>query len=169
MSSISINFPAQSLVQQRAHVGRVYGFSCDVRHEDRTLRVDLPRSSGGGATGPHPGQLLRASLGACLVMGCTLWARRLGVALDEVQLEIACSYDERGQLGLDDAVPVGWQRLELDLSITSAAPQSEVERVVETARRLSPMLQNLSPAIEQVFRLHLLQPSLIAETKGPLP
>ncbi len=144
--------------RQLAHVGRAYGLSCDVQHEDRTLRVDLPRAEGGGATGPHPGQLLRASVGACLVMACTQWAKRLDVAIDDVQLDIACSYDERGQLGIDDSVPVGWQRIELDLAITSTAPAADIERVVDTARRLSPMLQNLSPAIEQVFRLHLIRP-----------
>ncbi len=169
MSSIVPTFLAELPQRQVAQVALVYGLACDVSHSDRTLRVDLPRAAGGGATGPHPGQLLRASIGACLVMGCVLWARKLGVAIDDVQLELACTYDERGQLGLDASVAVGWQRLELDLLVTSAAAPSEVERVVETARRLSPMLQNLSPAIEQVFRLRVISPSFLNETKGPRP
>jgi uncharacterized OsmC-like protein len=168
MSSILHISEAGPLFRPVAHVSRGYGLSCDVSHDDRTLRVDLPRSAGGGATGPHPGQLLRASIGACLVMGCTLWAQRLGVVLDDVQLEIACSYDERGQLGLDELVPIGWQKLELSLVITSAATAEEVERVVETARRLNPMLHNLSPAIEQVFHLRLLSPPSKLEPKGPV-
>src|SRR5688572_23303241 len=126
MSTILHTFQPVLPQRQTAQVARVYGLACDVSHEDRTLRVDLPRSAGGGATGPHPGQLLRASIGACLVMACTLWAERLGVVLDEVRLEIASSYDERGQLGLDDAVPVGWQRLELDLFVVSAADAREI-------------------------------------------
>ncbi|MGC4089506.1 MAG: OsmC family protein [Polyangiaceae bacterium] len=152
---------ATSNTTQRAQVSRAYGFACDVSHSDRTLRVDLPRSAGGGATGAHPGQLLRASVGACLVIGCTYWARRLGVELDDVRLELACSYDERGQLGLDDSVSIGWQRIEIDLHITSSAARADVERVVMTAQRLSPMLHNLSPSIERIFRLHINQ--------GPLP
>jgi uncharacterized OsmC-like protein len=152
--------------QQRAHIARAYGLSCDVRHDDRTQRVDLPRSAGGGSTGPHPGQLLRASIGACLVMGCTTWAEHFGVSLDDVKLDILCSYDERGQLGLDDSVPVSWQRVELDLFITSSAEASVVEQVVDTVLRLSPMLNALSPSIERIFKLHLSSPKSNPESKG---
>ena len=35
------------------------------------------------------------------------------------------------------------------------APEAEVRRVIEAADRLSPLLANLSPAIERIHRLHL--------------
>src|SRR6187402_176275 len=98
MSSILHSFTPAAPQRPVARVERGFGLSCDVRHDDRTIRVDLPRAAGGGATGPHPGQLLRASVGACLVMSCTQWAQRLDVVLDDVQLELACTFDERGQL-----------------------------------------------------------------------
>ncbi len=63
-----------------------------------------------------------------------------------------CETDVRGQLGIAD-VPIGWHRIMVDVCITSAAPEADVRRVVETADRLSPLLANLSPAIERVHRL----------------
>src|SRR5689334_7319778 len=87
--------PALGAERAEARVRLAYGFACDVEHDDRTVRVDLPVSEGGGATGPHPGQLLRASLGACLVMGYRIWAARFNVPLDDVTVHVACEYDTR--------------------------------------------------------------------------
>lgn len=134
-----------------ARVRFAYGISCEVEHEDRTVRVDLPASEGGTATGPHPGQLLRASLGACLLMGYRKWADRLGVPLEDARLSITAEYDERGQLGLDPDVSPGWQRLVLRVTLVSAAPESDVRRVLDVAHSTSPMLANLSDRVERVF------------------
>ena len=50
-----------------------------------------------------------------------------------------CETDVRGQMGIAD-VPVGWQRIVVDVCIASTAPEADVRRVVETADRLSPLL-----------------------------
>src|SRR5450432_1639393 len=123
------------------------GMACDVEHGDRTFRVDQPPSEGGGGAGPHPGQLMRASLGACLAIGYRIWGARLGVAIDAVEVDLTCEYDARGQMGVSEDVAVGWQQVRFDVRITSAAPEDDVRRVVETADRLSPMLANLAPAV----------------------
>jgi uncharacterized OsmC-like protein len=145
----------RALHRGHARVRLVHGVACDVEHDDRTLRVDLPATEGGGATGPHPGQLMRASLGACLAMGLRIWAARLEVTVAGVHLDVECEYDPRGQLGVDAHARVGWSRVVFDVVIESAAPEADVLRVVETARALSPMLANLSPSIEQVFRVRV--------------
>ena len=62
---------------------------------------------------------------------------------------MTCDSDARGQSGVADDVAVGWQRLRIDVAITSAAPEADVRRVVETADRLSPMLANLAPGVER--------------------
>lgn len=134
------------------------GLTCDVELEDRTLRADQPRGEGGSGSGPHPGQLMRASLGACLAMGYRLWAARLDVPIDGVEVEVQAEFDARGQAGVAGDVPVGWQRVRFDVAVTSPAPEADVRRVVETADRLSPMLANLDPRIERAFRLTVSRP-----------
>ena len=129
------------------------GLACEVEHEDRTQRVDLPAADGGDGSAPHPGQLMRASLGACLSMGYRLWAARLEVPIEAVELEITCDYDARGQMGVSDDVPVGWREIRIHVTVTSDAPHEEIERVVQTTHRLSPMLANLSSAIRQTHHL----------------
>ncbi len=137
--------------QTKVHMGE--GLACEAFHEDGTVRADQPASEGGTATGPHPGQLMRAGLGACLAMGYRLWAARLGTPIDAVDVEIVCAYDARGQMGLAPEIAIGWQRISFHVTIVSAAPPDEIHRVVETADRLSPMLANLSVAVERSHRL----------------
>jgi uncharacterized OsmC-like protein len=135
------------------------GFACDVACDDRPVRVDLPEAEGGTATGPHPGQLMRASLAACLAMGYRLWAGRLGIALHDVEVAVECAYDVRGQMGLDPSVPVGWQSICYAVTITSDAAEADLCRVVDTADHLSPMLANLNPAVRRERRLRVVRPA----------
>jgi len=140
--------------QARAHLRD--GMACDVEIDDRTLRVDLSASEGGSGTGPHPGQLMRASLGACMAIGYRLWGARLDVQIDAVDVEVGCDYDARGQMGIADDVGIGWDRLRFVVTIVSPSPEVDVRRVVETADRLSPMLANISPAVHRSHHLTVL-------------
>jgi uncharacterized OsmC-like protein len=134
-----------------------YGFACDVDLGDRSLRVDLPREEGGSGSGPHPGQLMRASLSACLVMGYRAWAARLAVPLDDVAVAICCEFDERGQLGVDPETAIGWQRIRWTTTLWSAASDAELERLVQTTHRFSPMLANLAPSIAREFEVRVVR------------
>jgi uncharacterized OsmC-like protein len=126
--------------------------ACRVEDAGCAILVDLPAEDGGCGRAPHPDQLMRASLGAGLAAGYRIWGARLGVAIEAIELTVACDEDERGSLGMAGAT-VGWLRLRVDVTITSERPEAEVRRVVETANRTSPMLCNLSRDIAQVHRL----------------
>jgi uncharacterized OsmC-like protein len=132
--------------------------ACEARRADRITRVDLPLDEGGTDTGPTPGDLMRASIGACMAIGYRSWAARLGVDLRSVEVEVTCEFDARGQLGIADDVAVGWECLFLEVRIVSAAPPSDVRRVIEVADRLSPMLANLSPDIARAHALTISKP-----------
>lgn len=54
------------------HMGN--GLACDVHHADHLSRVDQPESEGGTGTAPHPGQLMRASIGGRTSV--CVWGRR---------------------------------------------------------------------------------------------
>lgn len=131
------------------------GLACEIEHEGGRLRSDQPESEGGDGTGPEPGQLMRASLGAGLAMGYRIWAARLDVPIDRIEVDVSCDYDARGPMGVTPDAPVGWQRVRFDVTITSAAPPDAVRAVVETADRLNPMLANLASSVERVHHLKI--------------
>ncbi|HEX6275652.1 MAG TPA: OsmC family protein [Polyangiaceae bacterium] len=128
--------------------------ACEVRCGTTTLVSALDVTErGGGNAAPTPGDLMRAALGACLAMGYRIWAARLDVDFDTVEVDVTCDFDQRGQLGLADDIPAGWQRISLEVRIVTDAPIGEVRRVVEQADRLNPMLANLSSAIARIHTL----------------
>jgi uncharacterized OsmC-like protein len=152
-----------------ASVRFVDEIACEVAHNDREdhrCRVDLPAEDGGTGSAPHPGQLMRASLGACLAMGYKIWGARLGIPVDDVTVEVTCEYDTRGQLGLDSSVAIGWQRIGFDVTVTSSAPEADVRRLVAQADRLSPMLANIAREVEKVHRLTILRSRRAAGAEG---
>jgi putative redox protein len=142
----------------QASVKLVADAPCEARRAHRVIRVDLPLDDGGTDSAPTPGDLMRASIGACMAMSYRSWAARLGVDLRSVEVDVTCEFDARGQLGIADDVAIGWERLILEVRIVSAAAPAEVRRVVETADRLSPMLANLSPDIARAHALTISKP-----------
>lgn len=150
--------PSFGLGSGHARVELVGDVSCRVTQGGRALLVDLPPEDGGEGVGSYPGELMRASVGACLAIGYRVWGDRLGVPIDHVEVDLSCEYDVRGQLALAE-VPPGWQRLVIDVRLTSAAPDEALRRIVAHADRVSPMLANLAPSIERVHRLTIAQPA----------
>ena len=107
---------------------------------------------------PHD---LRAGVLA-LAQGYRIWAARLGVPITRIELAVRYDLDARGATGLQPDIAVGWERVEVDVTVTSTAREPEVRRVVEVANRLSPMLANLSRDVDRQHRL-----TVIAERSVP--
>lgn len=149
-----------SLARSTAHAkaSLTTGLCCEVRHGERVTLADLPPSQGGNASAPGPGDLMRASLAACMAMSYRSWGARFGLELASVEVNVTVEFDARGQLGLADDVAIGWQRLLFDVRVATHASPDEVSRVVAHADRLSPMLANLSPAIARVHTLTVQRP-----------
>lgn len=149
--------PSFARATGQAHTRLGDTLTCDVEEAAWSTRVDQSADDGGTGSAPHPAQMMRASLVACLAMGYRLWGARLDVEIEDVEVDVTCETDVRGQMGIAD-VAIGWQRIVIDVCIASRAPDADVRRVVETADRLSPMLANLTPAIQRVHHLRIVHP-----------
>ena len=130
------------------------GLTCEVDLENRAVRVDQPAGEGGTGSAAHPGQLMRASLAACLAMGYGILggpaggtARRRGGCADG---RLRCARAGGGGGGGSGGVATP----SMDVVVTTAAPEADVRRVVETADRLSPMLANIDARVERSLSAH---------------
>src|SRR5688500_3955108 len=91
--------PAVAQVKGQA-VARVEdGLAVAVGFGSYTVRADAAEIDGGAGSAPSPGQIMRAGLCACLAMGYRIWGERLGVALQDIEVDMTCELDARGQLG----------------------------------------------------------------------
>lgn len=71
------------------------------------MRTDMPLGIGGTATAPSPGWFLRAAEASCVASLIAIRAAATDVTLRSVEVEIDSESDDRGILGLDDAIPAG--------------------------------------------------------------
>jgi len=146
--------PSFGQTQAQAHVRLGDSLRCEVEEGAWRTLADQPVEAGGTESAPHPGQIMRASIAASLAMGYRQWGARLDVPIGEIEVDVLCESDVRGQLGFD-GIAVGWQRMTVVVRIDSDAPEADVRRVVETADRLDPLLANISREIDRVHRLRL--------------
>ena len=71
------------------------------------ITTDMVASVGGTGTAPSPGWLLRAAEASCVATLSAMRAAMLGITLDTLEVSVDSESDDRGMLGMDDAVPAG--------------------------------------------------------------
>jgi uncharacterized OsmC-like protein len=114
------------------------GLECEVTEGPWSLTVAMSEKSGGTGAGPNPGVIGRGALGSCLALGYAMWAARLGVRIDALEVEVEADYDSRGELGVADDVPPGYTQVRYLVTVSSPASEEDVRRVIDTADRYSP-------------------------------
>ena len=68
-------------------------YRCDVTAGDFTIPVDEPESVGGTNEGPQPTELLLAALSSCFTLAVAHAARKRGIELSHVDVEVTGTYD----------------------------------------------------------------------------
>jgi uncharacterized OsmC-like protein len=135
------------------------GLACEITDGNWTLRASMGAAAGVTPVGPGPGTLGRGALGSCLALGYAMWAARLGVPLDSVEVLVEADYDTRGELGVSDDVPPGYTEVRYTVTVASRAAEADVRRVIDTADRYSPYLDVFARAQELRRELLIVQPA----------
>ena len=96
-----------------------------------SMTTDMPTSVGGGGTGPSPGWVFRAALASCEATLIAMRAAAEGVELTLLEVTVDSESDDRGILGIDEAVPAG--PLSIRVRVRIEAPDTPGERLREIA------------------------------------
>jgi uncharacterized OsmC-like protein len=123
----------------------VNGLSCETREGDWVFKADMPKQVGGSATASSPGALGRAALGSCLAIGYMLWASKLDVAIDSLEVEIQADYDDGGLFDTSQNFP-GYLEVRYHVRVKSPATKEEIEHVLNLGDKHSPYLDVFSRA-----------------------
>jgi uncharacterized OsmC-like protein len=81
------------------------------------MKVGVHRAVGGDHDYPNPGDILCASLAACVESTLRMIASRLEIELFETKIEVTANIDVRGTLIMDKTVPVGFQSMHITMEI----------------------------------------------------
>jgi uncharacterized OsmC-like protein len=101
--------------------------------EGLRLVTDMPAGIGGRGEEPSPGWLYRAALASCVASTIGMEAARQSVALHSLEVEVDSESDDRGILGMDEAVPAG--QLSTRVRVRAAADGVDEGRLREVLER----------------------------------
>ncbi len=106
----------------------------------RLLMSDMPKAIGGGGSAPSPGWLSRAALATCDATVIAMRAAQLGVTLTTLEVTVDSESDDRGLLGMDDAISAGplSVRVRVRIGADGVAPE-RLREIVEWAEAHSPV------------------------------
>jgi uncharacterized OsmC-like protein len=101
--------PGDARSTDRAAVAVVEsGLRCHVEGPDGAIIVtDMPVAVGGEGSAPTPGWLARAAHATCDATVIAMRAAELGIGLQQLQVTVDSESDDRGLLGMDEAVNAG--------------------------------------------------------------
>ena len=130
------------------------GFAVDGRAEElenagevtprtSTFRTDWPPEAGGRDSGPTPGELLLAALGACLASTYATRAATDGIDIDELEVTLEAPVDFGGLFELA-AVRPGLAGVKATVAVRSEAGDAALEALAQSARRTSPVCDTLA-------------------------
>ena len=95
------------------------------------LVTDMPGAVGGAGSAPSPGWYLRAAIAACVTSLAVMRAAQLGLENFGCEVDVDSESDDRGILGLDEAVPAG--PLSTRVVFRMTAPGADPARLREVA------------------------------------
>lgn len=118
-----------------------------VQARDHAFTIDEPADLGGTDTGANPVEHLLAALGSCQIITYQVWAEKLGLQLDTVEVELTGDIDLRGFFGLAKGVRPGFQSIQVQATITGPESQADYDRLIATVEKHCPVLDNLAAAV----------------------
>lgn len=115
------------------------GTTCEIKEGDLTLIADMSIQSGGNNMGPTPGTFGRAAFGSCLAITYILFASKMNVPIENLEVEVQVDYDARGMFGFEK-VRSGYSEVRYIVKIESPASEEEIMKLLDKADKHSSYL-----------------------------
>ena len=137
---------------------QVEGFEIGGERVPRRFSIDIdePYELGGTNCFANPQEHLLAALNACMTVGYVAQCAVRGITLERLEIETDGEIDLRGFLGIDPAVPAGYEHLSYVVRIKGSGTKEEFAVVHEAVMATSPNFYNVSRPVA-------LKPALVVE------
>ena len=119
-----------------------------------SIDIDEPRELGGSDRFANPQEHLIAALNACMTVGYVAQCAVRGITLESLAIETDGKIDLRGFLGIDPAVPQGYENLSYTVRIKGNGTKEQFAEVHKAVMATSPNFYNLSRPV-------VLKPALV--------
>lgn len=113
-----------------------------------TIYTDEPAPLGGADGAPNPVEYALAALLSCQAVSYRVWAAKLGIEIDDIDISIDGDLDLRGFFGLDDQVRPGFGGIAVAVKVRgpeTAERYAELHEVVEAHCPVLDLFANPTP------------------------
>ena len=137
---------------------RVEGFAIGGQEVSREFSIDIdePYELGGSNRFPNPQEHLLSALNACMMVGYAAQCAVRGITLEKLEIETRGEIDLRGFLGIDAAVPAGYENLSYTVRIKGSGTKEEFAKIHDAVMATSPNFYSVSRPVA-------LKPTLVVE------
>ena len=137
---------------------QVEGFEIGGEQVPRRFSIDIdePCELGGTNRFANPQEHLIAALNACMTVGYVAQCAVRGINLENLEIETDGDIDLRGFLGIDPAIPPGYENLRYIVRIKGSGTKEDFAEIHEAVMATSPNFYNMSRAVA-------LKPTLVVE------
>ena len=137
---------------------QVEGFEIGGKRVPRRFSIDIdePCELGGTNRFANPQEHLLAALNACMTVGYVAQCAVRGITLESLEIQTDGEIDLRGFLGIDPAVPPGYEKLNYTVRIKGSGTSEEFAAIHEAVMATSPNFYNVSRPVA-------LKPTLVVE------
>ncbi len=123
------------------------------------FQIGVHRAIGGDHDFPNPGDLLCATLASCFESTLRMIAGRLNIKLEKTSVKASALVDVRGTLMIDPSVPVGFQRMHLEIEVMAESVKNNVMVALLKATKHSCVIyQTLKKGTPIEVDIKILQP-----------
>ena len=137
---------------------QIEGFAIGGEQVPRRFSIDIdePCELGGTNRFANPQEHLIAALNACMTVGYVAQCAVRGIILESLEIDTDGEIDLRGFLGIDPAIPPGYEHLRYVVRIKGNGTNEQFADVHEAVIATSPNFYNMS-------RVVALKPKLVVE------
>jgi uncharacterized OsmC-like protein len=145
----------QGQTRSRAHID---GFAIGGQRVSRQFSIDIdePCELGGSNRFANPQEHLLAALNACMTVGYVAQCALRGITLEKLEIETQGMIDLRGFLGIDPAVPPGYDNLSYVVRIKGSGTREQFVEIHKAVMATSPNFHNVARPVD-------LKPMLVVE------
>ncbi len=143
------NNPKLAIVRPKTSTALVVGTATQVsvRSGVHEFTIDEPPALAGTNLGASPVEHLLASLGSCQVITYQLWAAKLGITVDTIEVTIAGDLDVHGFFGLNPDVRAGFQSIDVTVSLTGPETDERYAHLTKLVNEHCPVLDVLTVGV----------------------
>lgn len=128
--------------------------SCSIDIGRAVYEAQAHSGVGGAGTGACSGDLLLGALAACKQITIQMVATAMGLPVTDVSVTVEGDLDLRGTLGISQDVPVGFEKLRLNVQIEGDLTPEQMASLQEKAEKYCVVMQTLQspPPVESTWQ-----------------